>query len=144
MSHHWHLTLSSHFTTSRTSHITHYSYLTCHITDISHYHPISPHHGHHTSLTSHLTTKVRELPRKMNIEEVEEPETTRITTKNPYATTAGTQKVRELPRDRRHPESTRITRKNEHPSTKVRKLPRILSATSDLNPALYYRKNPKC
>ena len=34
--------------------------------------------------------KVRELPRKMNIEEVEEAETTRITTKIPRPTTAAT------------------------------------------------------
>ena len=46
--------------------------------------------------------KVRELPRKMNIEEVDEPETTKI-----YS--------------RGHPKTTKIHRRNEHASTKPRK-----------------------
>ena len=38
--------------------------------------------------------KVRELPRNMNIEEVEEPETTKIHIQTPRAPAAATRKVR--------------------------------------------------
>ena len=41
--------------------------------------------------------KVLELPRKMNIEEVEEPETTKIHMQNPFTPLVDTRKVRELP-----------------------------------------------
>ena len=56
------------------------------------------------------TRKVRELPRKMNIEEVEEPETMlwNLQTK-PAGVGAAT------------PETTKIHRRNEHASTKPRK-----------------------
>ena len=40
--------------------------------------------------------KVRELPRKMNIEEVEEPETTKIYRQNPRAPAAATRKLRKF------------------------------------------------
>ena len=40
--------------------------------------------------------KVRELPRKMNIEEVEEPETMKIHRQNPRPTTAATPKLRKF------------------------------------------------
>ena len=68
--------------------------------------------------------KVRELPRKMNIEEVEEPKSTRITTakpvSDPFKTMADHRKVRELPRkmnieEVEEPETTKIHRQN--PST---------------------------
>ena len=68
----------------------------------------------------------------MNIEEVEEPETTRIYTKNPRPTRAATLKVRELPRtmnieEVEELETTRITAKNPRPTNlakpKVRELP---------------------
>ena len=50
--------------------------------------------------------KVRELPRKMNIEEVEEPETMKI-----YRQNAGLS----------HPQTMKIHTRNEHASTKPRK-----------------------
>ena len=53
--------------------------------------------------------KVRELPRKMNIEEAEKPETTKIYRQNPCASVAAT------------PKTTKIHRRNEHASTKPRK-----------------------
>ena len=92
--------------------------------------------------------KVRELPRKMNIEEVEEPKKyENLQTKpvlDPFKSTADHLKVRELARKtnieeveepeiyenlqtkpahagRGHPETTRIHRRNEHASTKARK-----------------------
>ena len=40
--------------------------------------------------------KVRELPRKMNIEEVEEPETTKIYRQNPRASSRPSRKVRKF------------------------------------------------
>ena len=55
------------------------------------------------------TRKVRELPRKMNIEEVEEPETMKIYRQNPFTPAAS------------HPQTTKIHRRNEHASTKPRK-----------------------
>ena len=42
------------------------------------------------------TRKVRELPRKMNIEEVEEPETTKIYRQNPFTPAAATRKLRKF------------------------------------------------
>ena len=66
------------------------------------------------------------------------PESTRITTKNEHRRSwrAGkTTRITTKNPVRVHRESTRITEKNEHPNTKVRELPRIPSATSDLNPA---------
>ena len=94
--------------------------------------------------------KVRELPRKVNIEEIEEPkkyENVQMKpVSDPFKSTADTPKVRELPRKmnvehRRswragnyenlqtkasharpsHPETTKIHRRNEHASTKPRK-----------------------
>ena len=53
--------------------------------------------------------KVRELPRNMNIEEVEEPETMKIYRQKPAGVGAAT------------PETTKIHRRNEHASTKPRK-----------------------
>ena len=64
--------------------------------------------------------KARELPRKINLEEVEEPETTKIHMQNPVYAARGRPKVWE----------------NAHSSTKPRKLRRIVSATSDVNPDL--------
>ena len=52
--------------------------------------------------------KVRELPRKTNIEEVEKPETTKIYRQAVHA-------------GRGHPKTTKIHRRNEHASTKPRK-----------------------
>ena len=88
--HHWH----------HTSVITdiHHQHFTSHMI-----HDISPNHSqdtsHITQMThkSDLTTNARELPQKMNIEEVEEAEITRITCSHPEST-----------------ESTRITTKNKH------------------------------
>ena len=90
--------------------------------------------------------KVRELPRKMNIEEVEEPkkyenlqtkpvldpfnrpspQSTRITTKNEHRRSreAGNYEnlqTKAAPVGRRHPKTTKIHRRNEHASTKPRK-----------------------
>ena len=77
--------------------------------------------------------KVRELPRKMNIEEVEEPKKYEILqTKpvlDPFKSTADTRKVRELPRkmnieEVEEPETTKIYRQNPRasarPSRKLR------------------------
>ena len=95
----------------------------------------------------------------MNIEEVEEPESTRITTKNPRPTTAATPKVREFLRkmnleEVEEPETTRITTKNPRPTTaatrKVRELPRKMNIEevrhlrSNTPAFFYYRKNPRC
>ena len=68
----------------------------------------------------------------MNIEEVEEPETTRIHMQNPFTPLAATRKARELPRNMNieeveEPESTRITMQNPAATIaatrKVRELP---------------------
>ena len=104
----------------------------------------------------------------MNIQEVEEPESTRITTKNIAATIRATRKVREIPRKMNiqevaEPESTRITTKNAAATIaakrKVRESPRKMNmqarnhensdefrpAPRSSTPAFYhYRKNPKC
>ena len=139
-----------------------------HISDIhisSHAHLITPHHTSPIHISPHQTPqrrssasffmrtpfksipeerKVRELPRKMNIEEVEAPKhqkkyefycenvvhehprttkSTRITTQNEHRRSWRAEKVRELPREtrfgpfqehRRTPKSTIITTKNEH------------------------------
>ena len=78
--------------------------------------------------------KVRELPRKMNIEEVEAPKKyENLQTKpvlDPFKSTADTRKVRELPRkmnieEVEEPETTKIYRQNPlasaRPSRKLRK-----------------------
>ena len=90
--------------------------------------------------------KVRELPRKMNMEEVEapkkydnlqtkpvldpfnrpSPQSTRITTKNEHRRSreAGNYEnlqTKAAPVGRRHPKTTKIHRRNEHASTKPRK-----------------------
>ena len=78
--------------------------------------------------------KVRELPRKMNIEEVEEPKKYENLQKkpvlDPFKSTADTRKVRELPRkmnieEVEEPETTKIYRQNPRasarPSRKLRK-----------------------
>ncbi len=82
----------------------------------SHIIHILQHHTSHIIHISHLTTSrlttslseevlgpgamrsIRELPRKMNIEEVEEPETTKIHIQNPSTPAWATRKARELPR----------------------------------------------
>ena len=108
-----HLTSSHSHITSLTSHINltttltsdiispHHSHLTSNVAHTTHH--VSPHHWHPTSQithishrTSHLTTKVRELPRKMNIEEVEEPETTKIHTQNPHTPIPAKPKLRKF------------------------------------------------
>ena len=77
--------------------------------------------------------KVRELPRKMNMEEVEEPKKYDLQTKpvlDPFKSTAEHRKVRELPRkmnieEVEEPETTKIYRQNPRasarPSRKLRK-----------------------
>ena len=69
--------------------------------------------------------KVRELPRKMNMEEVEEPKKyENLQTKpvlDPFNSTADTRKARELPRkmhieDVEEPETTKIYRQNPRPT----------------------------
>ena len=118
--------------------------------------------------------KVRELPRKTNMEEVEEPKKYQnLQTKpvlDPFNSTADTRKVRELPRkmnieEVEEPETTKIYRQNpftpppenyensqtkrtcKHETTKIA----MNSAQSPVRhldlatPAFYhYRKNPKC
>ena len=81
--------------------------------------------------------KVRELPRKMNIEEVEEPETTKIYRRNPFTPVAATRKLREFTG-----ETNMQARKHEN-SDEIRAPPvRHLDLAT---PAFYpHRKNPKC
>ena len=116
--------------------------------------------------------KVRELPRKMKIEEVPEPKKYENyhakPVSDPFKTIAEHRKVRELPRkmnieEVEEPETTKITTKIPRPTTaatrNVRELPRKLhiQARKHVNsdefrppprsstPAFYYyRKNPKC
>ena len=61
--------------------------------------------------------KVRELPRKMNLQEVEEPETTKIHMQNPFTPLAATPKVRELPR------KTNVEARNHEKSDEFRPAP---------------------
>ena len=83
------------------------------------------------------TRKVRELPRKMNIEEVEEPETMKIYRQKPRASVAATRKLRKFT-----DETNMQARKHEN-SDEIRAQPvRHLDLAT---PAFYtYRKNPKC
>ena len=83
------------------------------------------------------TQKVRELPRKLNIEEVEEPETMKIYKQNPRASARPPRKLRKFT------DETNMQARNHENSDEFRPTPlRHL----DLNtPAFYYyRKNPKC
>ena len=84
--------------------------------------------------------KVRELPRKMNIEEVEEPtKYENLQTKpvlDPFNSTADTRKVRELPRkmnieDVEEPETMKIYRQNPFtPVAATRKLRKFTDETN--------------
>ena len=116
--------------------------------------------------------KVRELPRKMNIEEVEEPKKHENyhakPVSDPFKSIADTRKVRELPRkmnieEVEEPETTTIY--IQKPSTPGAPSPKVRKFTDETNmqarnhensdefcppprsshPAFYYyRKNPKC
>ena len=196
-----HHTFTSHHITHPTSftshHITHHSFTSHHIT---HHKPkvrtFTSHHITHHSFTSHHIThhkpkvrtstsfivktplrtipdqrKVRELPPKMNIQEVEEPKgrkSTSFIVKTSLRSIRDQRKVRELPRkmnieEVEEPETTKIYIQN--PSTpaaatrKVRELPgkmhmqarkhensdEFRPAPRSSTPAFYpYRKNPKC
>ena len=83
------------------------------------------------------TRKVRELPRKMNMEEVEEPETMKIYRQNPRASARPPRKLRKF-RDETNMQARNHENSDEFRPTPLRHL--------DLNtPAFYYyRKNPKC
>ena len=83
------------------------------------------------------TRKVRELPRKMNIEEVEEPETTKIHRRNPLPSVAATPKLRKFT------DETNMQARNHENSDGICAQPvRHLDLAT---PAFYhYRKNPKC
>ena len=84
--------------------------------------------------------KVRELPRKMNMEEVEEPKKyENLQTKpvlDPFKSTADTRKVRELPRkmnieEVEEPETTKIYRQNPFtPAAATRKLREFTDETN--------------
>ena len=84
--------------------------------------------------------KARELPRKMNIEEVEEPKKyENLQTKpvlDPFNSTADTRKVRELPRkmnieEVEEPETTKIYRQNPFtPAAATRKLRKFTDETN--------------
>ena len=77
--------------------------------------------------------KLRELPRNMNIEEVEEPETTKIHTQHRGPTSAPPPKLRKFTY-----KTNMQARKHEN-SDEFRPAPR------SRHPAFYYyRKNPKC
>ena len=116
--------------------------------------------------------KVRELPRKMNIEEVEEPKKYENyhakPVSDPFKTIAEHRKVRELPRninieEVEEPETTKIHTQNPRPTTapppKLRKFTHKTNMQArnhensdefrppprSSHPAFYYyRKNPKC
>ena len=81
--------------------------------------------------------KVRELPRKMNIEEVEKPETTKIDRQKPLPSAAATPKLRKFT-DETNMQARNHENSDEFCTEPVRHL--------DLaTPAFYhYRKNPKC
>ena len=77
--------------------------------------------------------KVRELPGKMNIEEVEEPETTKIHRQNPRPTTAATPKLR------------KFTHKTNMQARSAEFCPPPVRHLDLATPAFYhYSKNPKC
>ena len=81
--------------------------------------------------------KVRELPQKMNIEEVEEPETMKIYRQNPFTPVAATWKLWEFTHE------TNMQARNHENSDEICAQPvRHLDLAT---PAFYhYRKNPKC
>ena len=81
--------------------------------------------------------KVRELQRKLNIEEVEEPETTKIYRQNPFTPAAAKPKLRKFT------DETNMQARNHENSDEFRPAPvRHLDLDT---PAFYpYRKNPKC
>ena len=81
--------------------------------------------------------KVRELPRKMNIEEVEEPETMKIYRQNPFTPVWATRKLWKFTHE------TNMQARNHENSDEIRPTPvRHLDLAT---PAFYtYRKNPKC
>ena len=81
--------------------------------------------------------KVRELPGKMNIEEVEEPETMKIYRQNPSPSVAATRKLRKFT------DETNMQARNHENSDEICAQPvRHLDLAT---PAFYhYRKNPKC
>ena len=81
--------------------------------------------------------KVRELPRNMNIEEVQEPETTKIYRQNPLPSVADTRKLRKFT------DETNMQARNHENSDEICAQPvRHLDLAT---PAFYhYRKNPKC
>ena len=81
--------------------------------------------------------KVRELPRKMNIEEVEEPETMKIYRQNPRASARPPRKLRKFA------DETNMQARNHENSDEICAQPvRHLDLAT---PAFYhYRKNPKC
>ena len=83
------------------------------------------------------TRKVRELPRKMNIEEVEKPETMKIYRQNPFTPVADTRKLRKFT------DETNMQARNHENSDEICAQPvRHLDLAT---PAFYtYRKNPKC
>ena len=83
------------------------------------------------------TRKVRELPRKMKIEEVEEPETMKIYRQKPWAPVAATPKLRKFT------DETNMQARNHENSDEICAQPvRHLDLAT---PAFYhYRKNPKC
>ena len=81
--------------------------------------------------------KVRELPRNMNIEEVEEPETMKIYRQNPRASARPPRKLRKFT------DETNMQARNHENSDEICAQPvRHLDLAT---PAFYtYRKNPKC
>ena len=83
------------------------------------------------------TRKVRELPRKMKIEAVEEPETMKIYRQNPRASARPPRKLRKFT------DETNMQARNHENSDEIRAQPfRHLDLAT---PAFYtYRKNPKC
>ena len=83
------------------------------------------------------TRKVRELPRKMNIEEVEEPETMKIYRQNPFTPAAATRKLRKFT------DETNMQARNHENSDEFRPTP-LRHLDLDTPAFYYYRKNPKC
>ena len=81
--------------------------------------------------------KVRELPRKMNIEEVEEPETPKIYRQNPRAPVAAKPKLRKFT------DETNMQARNHENSDEFRPTP-LRHLDLDTPAFYYYRKNPKC
>ena len=81
--------------------------------------------------------KVRELPRKMNIEEVEEPETTKIYRQKLRAPVWATRKLRKFT------DETNMQARNHENSDEFRPTP-LRHLDLDTPAFYYYRKNPKC